>query len=602
MDCSHRWRKEDVILRLKKIGIVWIDYQDYCIDRPGKIALEQHVHAMRIGERLCETKSFRMLVTVIAPKAILQTCIYRMVTTDIARPVELLRCIPAIFSGFVPPMIDIWIPNTIITRSLLQEYPNVTNRSPRLWTVLEYLFGAVGRAVGKCQKLLACAWVRLYRRRAIACKENDTLQTAFSLSSNDYEVAYFPHQGVSYGNLFWKDQFYSLDQKSPFFYEKIIHFDLHGNRETLSSSWDYYRKNNIRNEDWRALPHDKKTAARAILRLLGKAAGNGFRGMDVDLLLKYAWVVWSVQTHLSRLRNLPNLKVVLIGYDILFPQTLAAACKLADIQTVAVHERMLASWWSPPLLIDHYFVIGPESRRHLQATALAPMNFYELGPVRLKDHAKAVIPDIALTIREKYSWIVLALDFHSEPDWFENGRRIANNWRSNMVFYDHLLQLCRDFPNAFFLLKGKDTNFATIPFFQERVRQFRAQPNLLILEDLELWTPFASVAAADIALARQTSLADEMLALGKPVIFDDYDGYPSAIYDYGPEVTAYSYADIKGKLTRFFAGPEGYNANLDALRKKLYTVQNKPVEQVLQGELMSIWNYIGDKTLEVQNL
>ena len=182
------------------------------------------------------------------------------------------------------------------------------------------------------------------------------------------------------------------------------------------------------------------------------------------------------------------------------------------------------------------------------------------------------------------------MDYHSEVGWFENGRCIANNWRTNMIFYDHLLKLCNDFPNAFFLLKGKNTDFTQIPFFEERVSQFRSQPNLLILEDQEQWTPFSSVAAADIAVVRQTSLADEMLALGKPVIFDDYDGFPSEIYDYGSEVIAYDYDDIKGKLTRFFADPEVYNENLNGLRNKLYSIPAEPVEQIIQKELVAIWH------------
>jgi hypothetical protein len=182
------------------------------------------------------------------------------------------------------------------------------------------------------------------------------------------------------------------------------------------------------------------------------------------------------------------------------------------------------------------------------------------------------------------------MDCHSETGWFENGRRLGNNWRSNKLFYEHLIGLCRDFPCAFFLLKGKNTDFKQLPFFKEIITQFRALPNLLILEDLDLWTPFNSVAAADIAFARHTSLADEMLALGKPIIFDDFDGYPSEVYDYGSEVIAYDYADIKAKLNKFFADPEGYNANLNALRDRLFFVPSVPVDQFIGTKLATIWN------------
>lgn len=484
------------------------------------------------------------------------------------------------------------MPNTIIIRSLLDAYPSIANLCPRVWTVFEWIFNLGGYIAGKLPEFASRAMKCLFQGLKGASKNNQSSPQRDTQMLANVEVAYFPHQGILFGNLFLKDQFYSTEENSPFFYGKIAHFELNGNENLSSDCLEYYRSKNIKSYDWQSLPFNKTSAVRSLLQFLGNALRHGFGDFDIDLLVKYVFIAWSVQASMLRLQNLPNLKIVLIGYDMLFPQPLSVACRLSGVKTVATQERMLATWLMVPMLIDHYFVIGSEARNYLKSDAPPGMSFYEFGPVRLKDYAKACIPDVVSTIREKYSWIVLAMDLHSEVGWFINGRCFNNNWRNNMIFYDHLLSLCGDFPDAFFLLKGKNTNFTKLPFFRERVDQFRTQPNLLILEDQELWTPLSSVASADIAVARQTSLADEMLAIGKPVIFDDYDGLPSGYYDYGDDVIAYDYADIKGKLNRFFADPEGYNANLNGLRKKLYSVPAEPVEQYLQKELMHIWDNV----------
>lgn len=589
LDCGQCWKKKTVLNKLSNVGLIWMSHQEYGGGGRG-FARDLHDHSMRIGRRLLALESFQRLIEAIGKDVVLQPSIYQRVFYEIRSPLELIHLMQQNPSGVRE--FKVWLPNTIITRSLLDAYPGIRNLCSRVWTLLERLFYLGGRVAGMLLIIASRGLNRFFRNSTAVSENNQSSHQSEAFPPEAVEVAYFPHLGAVCDRLFIKDHFYSLDKDSPFFYEKVCHIELDGNKYITSGSLEYYRAKNIKNFDWRAIPFNQKIAVMSLIQFFGNAFRHGFGGLDIDLLIKHATIVWAVQTSMLRLQTLPNLKIVLIGYDILFPQSLSAACRLMGIKTVAVQERMIPAWWGTPMLIDHYFVVGPAACDCLKSTAPPGVSFYELGPVRLKDHAKARVPEIISILREKYSWIVLAMDFHSEMGWFENGRAMVNNWRSNMIFYDHLLKLCNDFPDAFFLLKGKNTDFTKIPFYKERVGQFRAQPNLLILEDQELWTPFSSVASADIAVVRQNSLADEMLALGKPVIFDDYDGFPSEVYDYGHEVIAYDYDDIKSKFTRFFVDPEGYNQNLNALRKKLYSVPAESVERYLHKELMNIWNTV----------
>ena len=316
---------------------------------------------------------------------------------------------------------------------------------------------------------------------------------------------------------------------------------------------------------------------------------NLFSGFDFDLFITYLSLVWSTQQALQRIKELKSAKIVLVGYDILFPQTIALACRLANVKTVAVQERMLASWIMGPLLLDYYFVLGQSVGAYLRAYAPAHCRVEELGPIRLKDHRLAQVPPLISEIRKKYDFVVLALDYHSESNWFSGKNAIANNWRNNMYFCEHVIELCRAFPRVYFLLKGKNSNFLQISFFQEMVAKMQAQHNLLLLQDQEVWTPFVSVASADIAVVRHTSLADEMLALGKPVIFDDFDGFPSKIFDYGDQLIAHSLDEVRGKLNQFFENSVEYAARIKSACSDLYCASDFPVQEELHNRLREIY-------------
>jgi hypothetical protein len=85
-------------------------------------------------------------------------------------------------------------------------------------------------------------------------------------------------------------------------------------------------------------------------------------------------------------------------------------------------------------------------------------------------------------------------------------------------------------------------------------------------------------------------LGDEMLALGKPVIFYDYLKITSEFFDYGSEVISFNFDDVKLKLTSFIENPEKYNQSLDPIRKKCFNISNESPKQLLDKELIEIYH------------
>ena len=74
----------------------------------------------------------------------------------------------------------------------------------------------------------------------------------FSVEKNwsKYEIVYFPHKGIWYGNLFLKNHFHSSEPENPFHKSKILHFSLSEDKNLIKSSIDYYNENNIPYADW----------------------------------------------------------------------------------------------------------------------------------------------------------------------------------------------------------------------------------------------------------------------------------------------------------------------------------------------------------------
>jgi len=584
------WQKR--IHYLNKFGIFWINHQESTYFRGGYFSRDMHTESIRIGKQLIDMKGYSELMALVGNDVNFDSVIYQHVFSEIFPIIELIYCIPkkSNLSN------KVWLPNNIITSYLLNNYKNISNVCPRFCTILQLVF----QLTASCCNLFCSVTLKkiksfLLSNEGKKDKFLNAVKKSKSLNLGNVKIAYFPQEGVLYSNLYLKDHFYSKNKKSPFYFKKIIHFEWNKSVTLPYKSKKYYKSNEIVNLLWDSIKVNLKIPIFNQLRLASVALRLGFSDLDFELFTSYSRFFWLFDVSILRLSMMPNLKIVLVGYDVLFPQILSSACKKKGIKTIANQERFHSPWVFYPMYFDYYFVMGSASYNYLKKNAPTPMIFYKCGPVRLKNYEIAKVPEVIKNIREKYKWIVLALDFHSVPDWYSNGRSFNTSWRKNMVFYDHLLQLSNDFPEAFFLLKSKDTNYISIPYFKRLIDKFRERHNIMILDNFEIWTPFVSVKSCDIGLARYTSLADEMLAFNKPVIIDDYDGIPSeylrkAYLNHTDYLVAQNYKNIKDKLTRFFKNPQDYNSSLNPLRKKIFTIPSKPIDKYLENKLMKIWS------------
>ena len=76
-----------------------------------------------------------------------------------------------------------------------------------------------------------------------------------------------------------------------------------------------------------------------------------FIKFDLTLFFVLLKIYIKFKFHILLLRHFPNLKIVLVGHDILFPFALALACRNLKITTIALQDRMVSAWWAWPVVI-----------------------------------------------------------------------------------------------------------------------------------------------------------------------------------------------------------------------------------------------------------
>ena len=114
-----------------------------------------------------------------------------------------------------------------------------------------------------------------------------------------------------------------------------------------------------------------------------------------------------------------------------------------------------------------------------------------------------------------------------------------------------------------------------IDYFEKVVNELRQLENVEILSDHKTWSPSNCIKSADFGIALMTSLADEMLAIGKPVIIYEPEDFPSCLLDYGPSIISKNFEDLNNKVKSIKLNLQLYNNSLNQIREKFYKKFNK---------------------------
>ncbi|MBI1202260.1 MAG: hypothetical protein GC182_07095 [Rhodopseudomonas sp.] len=387
---------------------------------------------------------------------------------------------------------------------------------PLLSPVITWAELAVAIPVAGATALKAFASRR--RRRASFRSSQDTCPPPSNQLSSA-RVLMFPHQGPLYGRLFRKDQYYSAKPDSLLNADRILHVEL---ADALS---DAQREQTLA---------DYRSVNVVPVMLSTPGATGGFRrwwsacltGWKFGLSPRAAILLEIVRSRVERgrqaLQAFPSARLALLGYEHLFPVWLAYALQANGVRVAASQERLLQCYlpgWS--VILDDYFVQGEASRVALSANTCASIgSVHVIGDVRLPDLMRSVPRHSGFPVG--FDHATLVLDWHSDPDPLTNAQHTTSNWANNRLFYRDIVALARRFPRSCFVIRGKNVDWLTIDAFADIRRDIEASPNVVVNQDYSRLLVAQDLAiAADSVIARYTSLGDQCMAIGKPVIYHD---------------------------------------------------------------------------------
>lgn len=372
------------------------------------------------------------------------------------------------------------------------------------------------------------------------------------------EVLYFPHKGITYGGLFVKDQYYSEDSASPFHKSNIAHIELAwtmsaGEQKLVESE---YRLHSIQ-------PHflelDGQRNASAWLehltRFLAKVSGKHRLAKAAILAI----AALRFENYRAAMAPCRDARIAVFGYDVLIPSMAALALQSFGIHVAALQERFINPFYgTSALILNTYFVHGEAIVERINQDPYQAIDKVivtgDPRRGRIAQHRKDAAAERRERFRE-FRAVCLVLDYHTNPDPLADPFHFWTDAPSNLLYFSHIADLAELNNDCAFVIRGKDSCWLKLAEMAPAKDRFAALDNVFIDDRYDVYDrSYALAAMADVVVARYTSLCDQCLAEGIPVLI--HDPLPnggrliSAWHDYAPHpILTLSFQELQQRFT-----------------------------------------------------
>ncbi|NVK18597.1 MAG: hypothetical protein HWE30_07885 [Methylocystaceae bacterium] len=479
--------------------------------------------------------------------------------------------------------------NSVQSYILSKDISGFINYYPCFFLKIQSVF-AMGwkfgrRLFGKC--------ISLFKQQNI---RTDNQKPVEEVTKASQKVLYFPHRGVVYGNLFYKDHYYCEDADSPFHQQNIMHVEV--SDDLLDNSRIYYND--------MAIPHiflnmslglNKRTLCQLLsaLSIFWQNSRHVARLKDriTAIMIMLRSYITFVKFYKSGGASFLQAKVALVGYDFLFPSLLSMALQAHGVKVVALQERLI-QMYHPSFhpIFDLYFVSGPKIKKRIEQNRFHSIkDIVAIGLVRSQRLREYRIQDDLIQVNngKPYKKLVVVLDFHSDADPFSDSDNSMICWKANNAFYQDILRLADKIPEAHFVIRGKNIEWTKIDYFKNTLAEISQKSNVEVNSNYdEMDVSYKLVSKADLVIGRQTSLGDEAMSVGIPVLFHDWTPMRthnvSDVYDYeNIGVFVHNYEDLEKRALNILQGYDGVDSKeFSRIRESHYLASNKyPVDTML---------------------
>lgn len=385
-----------------------------------------------------------------------------------------------------------------------------------------------------------------------------------------YKVCLVTHAGLSYGKLYEKSLYYS-DKHLDFKRENILHFDYSG-IDSPSEKIPWWRLKSAKELNLLNFLYSSTSFLISSLAFFSNARRQ-------ICFIRLLFVKLKFDAYFIDLEEVKGIKLVLIDYDMLCPKSLLLAFESKGITTVATQERYVFSYFkSATVFLDYYFVGSEESIQVMQNSRnFLIKNYLPVGQYRTDQFFSS--ESELLRFRNSNSnskFKILALGFHTWENWYTELVDPLLNWESHFFFLQDMLQLANDLPESDIVLRFKNIDWMNVVKFSRILREIEAKDNIEISEDYTVsFGSYNLGRNADLIIAKYTSLADECLSIGKPVLFHDYSHNMEKIildtFDYlGSGLVCSSYGEILDKVKKVMSNEPEFMAEIASVSKHLY--------------------------------
>ena len=350
-----------------------------------------------------------------------------------------------------------------------------------------------------------------------------------------HKVAFFPHANVYYGRpaIYTKNYLYTADEKSPLHPHRLLHIFF----EPLDRLSKRYLR--LLGSQWLAagdVPATKRYC-RNFWRLHTRGLLALARGLSNPETRRPAWLVHKMATQLlihdNLFSTLPGLKLGIAYYDILFPKLALVAMRHHGIISLAVQERPHTMHALPNecrLGFDCYGVLSEDNVEDCRENGeFCVQRYFIAGSWRAGKIQAAA--DRGLRWRQQFAerWLVIVYDTFPPADSIEDGERNSLWLQGYWKFYQALNTVARELPETRFILMPKMMDRVENARRYGRFKEYLELPNLTIADRRRYYPTYVTAAAADAIIAHcRTSIGDEALMAGKPVLFFENEGFHRA--------------------------------------------------------------------------
>jgi len=385
--------------------------------------------------------------------------------------------------------------------------------------------GSVSRACATIGDVLHAAWGladRVYNKRSKDVTQGNEPSTgevpASGKPTNERSVLLVLNMGSSYGGLYSYDYLFSDEPDSALHRENVVVIA---------------RTGGAGNSEGLVLGHPSSGSRLTQLRIragvLAGALTHGDLRVPIGILGHLAEVCARVDGQRREIaRYYPSLRLAILAYDVQVPSELVLALESLDIPTAALNERPQSVIWgiqpfsvSTLLTASSFFSKAALESRSVSVNSAVAIGMWRTD-LLYEYRARPVHEDCARAHQAGQRFVV-ALPYHAAAPGTWSNNPLAVGVQSVTHFLEDLAELAEGRPDLFIVIRGKNAGWVADERFSGIAARIDALPNITVSRDYEsLNESYRLCAAADLVIAKHTSLVDEVLALGIPCVLHDY--------------------------------------------------------------------------------